>query len=170
MVGRAAFHRFAVMSLVLLNASPCRGQDAADRDTAAGPGVEASGTFAPGGPPHPPPVRVSAGGSCIVELTQAYSISGTLTGSLEIDYHILVFGPCEVPPVLGKYDETWIAHGAFSGTLDGSAASGTLTYTARVKAGGNVDGRMVFGDGLDGELVVAGNFAEGELSYRGRVR
>ena len=39
----------------------------------------------------------------MIDLKQAYDMSGTLSGSLEIDYRIPVYGPCEVPPVLGKY-------------------------------------------------------------------
>jgi len=131
--------------------------------------TEASGTFAPAGPPLEQPVRVDAGGSCVVDLRQVYDISGTLSGSLEIDYRIIVYGPCEVPPVLGKYDEEWIAHGIFRGTIDGSAASGNLTYTAQVRAGGDVEGRIVLGGGIHGELAVSGNFGDGELSYRGRA-
>jgi hypothetical protein len=95
------------------------------------------------------PVRIDAGGSCVIDLKQAYDMSGTLSGSLEIDYRILVYGPCEVPPVLGKYDEEWIAHGRFTGAAFGSAASGTLTYTADV-AGGHVDGRIVLRGTIDG--------------------
>jgi hypothetical protein len=131
--------------------------------------TEASGTFAPAGPPAGQPVRVYAGGNCVVDLRQAYEISGTLSGSLDIDYRILVRGPCETPPVVGKYDEEWIAHGTFSGTIDSSAASGSLTYTARVQAGGDVEGRIQLGGGLDGELTVSGNFEDGMLSYDGRV-
>lgn len=131
--------------------------------------TEVAGTFAPSGPPSEQPVRIDAGGSCVIDLKQAYDMSGTLSGSLEIDYRILVYGPCEVPPVLGKYDEEWIAHGRFSGEADGSAASGTLIYTAHVAAGGNVDGRMVLRGATDGVLAVSGNFADGKLSYRGRV-
>jgi hypothetical protein len=131
--------------------------------------VIASGTFAPAGPPLEQPVRVKAGGSCVVDLVQAYEILGTLSGSLQIDYRILVHGPCEVPPVLGKYDEEWIAHGTFTGTVSESPASCTLTYTARVRAGGDVEGRLVLGGDVGGELTVTGNFADGALSYRGRV-
>jgi hypothetical protein len=112
---------------------------------------------------------VDAGGNCIVDLVQNYAISGTLAGSLQIDYRIIAYGPCEVPPVVGKYDEEWIAHGVFTGTVDGSPGSGSFTYTARVKAGGDVEGRIVLGEGLDGELAVSGNFRDGRLSYRGRV-
>ena len=131
--------------------------------------MEVSGTFAPAGIPLEQPVRVDAGGNCVVDLRQAYDISGTLSGSLEIDYRILVYGPCETPPVIGKYDEEWIVHGTFTGTINGPAASGSLTYTAQVQAGGDVEGRILLGGGLDGELAVSGNFGDGELSYDGRV-
>jgi hypothetical protein len=104
-----------------------------------------------------------------VDLRQAYDMSGTLSGLLTIDYRILVHGPCEVPPVIGKYEETWIAHGTFTGTSDGSAASGTLTYTARARSGGEVEGQIRLDGGLAGELAVSGNFADGKLSYHGRV-
>ena len=132
-------------------------------------GTDAFGTFAPAGPPSRQPIREDAGGSCIVDLNQAYVISGTLTGSLQVDYRIISYGPCEVPPVLGRYDEEWIAHGVFTGSVDGAPGSGSFTYTARVAVGGDVVGRIVLGDGLDGELAVSGNFSDGKLSYRGRV-
>lgn len=103
----------------------------------------------------------------MVELRQSYAISGTLSGSMVIDYRILVAGPCGAP--LGTFDEEWIAHGKFCGTIDGSAASGSLSYVARVRAGGDVDGRIVLGQGLDGELRVHGVFGDGRLSYEGSV-
>jgi len=152
--------------MVLLSASQSMAQDASGH---TGGKTEASGIFAPAGPPLGEPARVDAGGNCVVDLREAYDISGALSGSLEIDYRILVYGPCEVPPVPGKYNEEWIAYGTFKGTIDGSAASGSFTYTARVRAGGDVEGRMLFGGGLDGELGVSGNFAHGKLSYKGRV-
>lgn len=131
--------------------------------------ADVSGTFSPSGPPSEQPVRIDAGGSCVIDLKQDYDVSGALSGSLEIDYRILVYGPCEVPPVLGKYDEEWIAYGRFDVAIDGGARSGTLTYTARVRAGGDVEGRMELRGGIDGALAVSGNFAAGKLSYRGRV-
>jgi hypothetical protein len=96
-------------------------------------------------------------------------MSGTLTGSLDIDYRIIVYGPCEMPPTFGKYNEEWIARGYFSGTVMGKPGRGSFSYTAKVKAGGEVDGLIVLGDGLEGELAVSGNFNEGRLSYSGRV-
>ena len=42
-------------------------------------------TIKPNGAPHKHPIRVEAGESCIVDLTQAYTITGTLSGSFEIN-------------------------------------------------------------------------------------
>jgi hypothetical protein len=127
--------------------------------------IEAEGTFEPAGPPLETPVKNDIGESCIVELKQPYKISGTLSGNLKIDYRILVYGPCGEPP--GTYDEEWIAFGSFSGTVDGSPGSGKFTYTANVRTGGDVEGKIVFVQGIDGELTVKGNFKDGKLSYNG---
>jgi len=131
-------------------------------------GKEASGSFTPTGPPSELPVKIEVGTSCLVELKQSYSISGTLSGTMMIDYRILVYGPCGVSP--GTFDEDWIAHGTFTGTANGSAVSGKLSYVARVQAGGNVEGRVSLGQGLEGELQVRGNFSDGSLAYTGWVR
>ena len=128
-------------------------------------GIEASGTFSPSGKPFKAPARKEVGNGCIVELKLPYNITGTLAGKLEIDYRILVYGPCGELP--GKYDEEWIAFGSFSGTVDGSPDSGEFTYTADVKAGGDVEGKIIFGQGIEGELIVTGNFKDGKLSYNG---
>lgn len=175
MISSTAACRFliAVLSLLFASQGTARGTSAQTKSETAAEttedGLEASGVFAPAGPPLEEPVRIDAGGSCVVDLRQAYQISGTLSGSLDIDYRILVRGPCEVPPVLGKYDEEWIARGTYTGTIDGAATSGTLAYTARVRAGGEVEGRILLAGDLEGELVVSGNFGDGKLSYHGRV-
>jgi len=103
----------------------------------------------------------------VIDLRQAYSVAGTLVGTLEVDYRILTSGPCEAAP--GTHDETWIAHGTFTGTANGSPASASLSYTANVEAGGEVDGRIVLGQGLEGELRVRGNFSDGKLAYDGEL-
>ena len=56
---------------------------------------------------------------------------------------------------------------SFNGTVDGKQKSGKFTYTANVKAGGVVEGKIIFGKGIDGELTVKGNFKDGKLSYNG---
>ncbi len=170
MIGKATVYSLVVIALTLLTTLEIAAQDTIGQALEAVKGTKATGTFAPEGPPLEPPVRVSAGGSCIVDIRQAYVISGTFSGSLEIDYRIIVYGPCEVPPVLGKYNEAWIAHGTFSGNINGSSTSGTLTYTAQVKAGGDVEGCMIFNDGQNGDITVSGNFADGKLSYMGWVK
>ena len=127
--------------------------------------IAASGTFAPAGPPIAPPVRTAAGGRCIVDIKQPYTISGALSGTLEIDYRILVDGPCGPPA--GTFDENWIAFGKFSGAVNGQNASAKFTYVAHVKAGGDVAGQIKLGEGLVGELGVRGDFGDGHLSYEG---
>jgi len=129
---------------------------------------EVSGIFIPAGPPSETPVRIGAGQSCIVDLKQSYAISGTLTGNLEIDYRILVEGPCGSTP--GTFDEEWIAYGEFSGSVNKSAVNGNLSYTGQVKSGGDVEGQMVFGNGLQGKLFISGNFGDGKLFYRGQLK
>lgn len=133
-------------------------------------GLKISGAFRPQGPPLTPPIRENAGGSCIVDINQAYVITGSLSGSLKINYRIVVFGPCEVPPIPGKYDEDWIAYGSFSGTIAEKSTSCTLVYTAQVEAGGNIKGHMKLDDGLTGELTVSGNLNNQELSYEGWIK
>lgn len=122
----------------------------------------------PAGSPLEKPVRIEAGTSCIVDVKQRYVVSGTLTGTMEVDFRILVQGPCGSAP--GKYDEEWIAHGTFAGETNGSSTSGHLSYTATVEAGGDVEGHIVLGQGLSGDFRVRGNFADGKLSYEGLLR
>jgi hypothetical protein len=128
----------------------------------------AEGVLKPTGPPSKPPSRTDAGGACIVDLVQEYEVSGTLSGSATIDYRIVVYGPCGSPP--GTFAEEWIAHGEFVGSLRETDATATFTYVARVAVGGQVDGVVVLGDGLEGELKATGKFADRKLSYAGWAR
>lgn len=129
--------------------------------------IMVSGVFSPNGPPSTPPRRTDAGSSCIVDLTQDYTVSGVLSGTFTIDYRIKVDGPCGSPS--GTFNEEWIAYGKFSGDFNGNNATSSFTYIAHVTAGGDVEGKMVFGKGLSGELAVTGNFADGKLSYGGKL-
>jgi hypothetical protein len=129
--------------------------------------IEAKGSYAPAGPPSEKPMRINAGIGCIIELNEPYNVKGTLSGTFEINYRILVHGPCGKP--IGTYDEEWIAYGSFKGLVNGISKSGKFTYTANVKAGGDVKGAIVFGQGFGGELSVQGNFHDGNLKYDGWV-
>jgi len=135
--------------------------------SAVGSATAVAGTFAPAGRPAAPPVRVAAGRRCIVDLVQAYEVEGDLAGRFEIDFRILIDGPCGRPP--GTFAEQWIAHGSFEGTLREAPASARLSYLGTVRAGGEVDARMVLDQGLARELRVSGRFGEGRLSYEGSV-
>lgn len=126
------------------------------------------GSLSPTGAPVGAPVRIEAGRACVVDLTQRYTVAGGLSGQMEIDYRILVHGPCGSPA--GTFDEEWIAHGTFAGTLVSDPVSGTFVYTAEVRGGGEIRGRMVFGDGLDGELALRGRFSDETVSYAGSVK
>jgi hypothetical protein len=154
------------MSLFMLNESVA--QDSTTTSGLSSREIEASGTFMPSGPPSGKPERIAAGKSCIVNLVQSYNISGTLTGTIELNYRILVKGPCGSPP--GTFDEEWIAYGTFKGKFIDVDVSGNMSYTATVKAGGNVDGQIVLGQELEGNLQVYGNFKDEKLSYNGKIR
>lgn len=127
--------------------------------------IQASGTFEPDGMPHQPPVRIDAGEGCVVDVDQTYIVKGTLSGSFDVNFRILVHGPCGYP--LGTYSEEWIARGTFRGSLNGKTASANFTYTATVKAGGDVSGQIVLGQGLNGYLRVRGSFSDRQLAYDG---
>jgi hypothetical protein len=130
--------------------------------------VPVSGTLAPVGPPSQPPTRVEAGGRCVVDVKQAYEVTGTIAGSLSVDFRILVDGPCGSP--IGTFDESWIAHGRFEGTLDASEIASRLSYVADVKAGGEVSGSIVFGPEWRGKVRITGELSDGRLSYEGWVQ
>ncbi len=129
--------------------------------------IRATGTFHPDGPPQQKPTRVEAGTGCVVDVRQAYSVRGTLEGSFSIDFRILVRGPCGRP--IGTFAEEWIARGRFVGSLQGESTTARFTYTATVEPGGEVDGLIVLGQGLAGELRIRGSFSDGELTYDGHL-
>jgi len=126
-----------------------------------------TGYIKPNGKPIKAPLRIDVGESCIIELTQGYSIAGDISGSIEMNYRIIVYGKCGSPP--GTYDEEWIAYGNFKGTLKGEDTKAKLSYTATVKAGGDINGEIVFGQGLKAKLIITGNFSDGKLTYKGEI-
>ena len=151
--------RLSVVVLMLTSAA-VSGADSMSR-------IRATGTFRPDGPPQQQPVRVDAGSGCVVDVRQAYIVEGTLEGSFNVDFRILVRGPCGSP--LGTFAEEWIARGEFVGSLEGESTTARFTYTATVKPGGEVSGLIVLGQGLAGKLRVRGSFSDGELIYDGRL-
>ena len=124
-----------------------------------------SGKIIPDGKPIDPPIRVKAGDVCIVDLVQNYFVTGSLSGTFSIDYRILVYGPCGEPP--GTYSEEWIAYGVFKGKLKETPAFGKFNYIAESKPGGEIVGKMVFNQGMKGNLLIKGNFNDRKLTYNG---
>jgi hypothetical protein len=53
---------------------------------------------------------------------------------------------------------------------EAAEVSERFTYVAQVKAGGDVDGQILFSQGIEGDLHIHGNFNEGKLSYEGWIR
>jgi hypothetical protein len=131
-----------------------------------GTDMQATGTFKPAGPPDHP-VRTQVGDVCIVDLGQRYTIDGTITGTMQIDYRIFVAGPCGAPP--GTYDEQWIARGRYSVHVGEPVREGPLGYLASVTSKGRVEGRITLAEELRGTLEVRGNFNDGVMQYRGRL-
>lgn len=128
--------------------------------------IEISGEIKPLGKPIELPKRIQAGKSCIIDIKQTYTVTGNLTGAMEIDYRIIVSGDCGLPP--GTFDEEWIAFGTFTGMINGQSVKESFSYMAYVKAGGKVNGEIVFRQELNIELRITGNMNDGKLSYEGQ--
>lgn len=131
-------------------------------------GTKAYGSLVPDGSPIEKPERINTGKNCIVNLVQPYKITGTLNGTITFNYRILIKGPCGSPP--GTYSEEWIAYGSFKGEINKNVVSAEMSYTAKVKAGGEIEGKILSGNGLEGELRIYGNFSNGKLLYTGIIK
>jgi len=125
---------------------------------------ELAGTFRPSGPPEKP-VRTKVGSGCVVDLKQNYTMDGSLTGQMKIDYRIFVDGDCTKPP--GTFNEHWISYGTYAVRNRETKFTGALSYIATVRAGGNIDGTLTLDGELSVELQVSGNFKDGYVSYSG---
>lgn len=112
-------------------------------------------------------VRTEIGSVCIVDLDQGYDLSGTLSGSMKINFRIIIDGPCGSPP--GTFNEEWIAHGDYSATISNLAVQGSLVYIATVEDGGSVSGELRLVGGATGTLVVTGDFRDGFMEYSGSL-
>lgn len=151
--------------ILLIFFNICISQDSDNQDPETKKTI--TGFLIPNGKPLEVPTRINAGENCIIDLIQPYSISGDISGSIEINYRIIVLGECGSPP--GTYDEEWIAYGLFKGSFKGKNMSAKFSYTAQVKAGGDVKGVIIFGQGIKVKLKISGNFNEGKLLYMGEI-
>ncbi|MGD2046790.1 MAG: hypothetical protein PVH96_11245 [Gemmatimonadota bacterium] len=104
----------------------------------------------------------------MVDVQQDYDVGGTIRGTFEVDFRILVHGPCGSPA--GTFDEEWIAVGRLSGVVAAEDVSSDFSYTAVVRNAGEITGTIRFGPGLEGEVEVRGRFSDGRLSYTGWIQ
>ena len=80
------------------------------------------------------------GNHCELVVQGALIFTGTLTGTAHGTTRAYVLAPCQevlaVPP--GTYRDVFRFNGAFSGTVEGTATSGQLTYAGVTHPGGDI--------------------------------
>lgn len=82
---------------------------------------------------------------CRVSIAGTLTFTGTLTGVATGTITALVLAPCSeaqsTPP--GTSRDVFRFRGAFSGTVDGAATTGTLTYAGMTRVGGAIDATVL---------------------------
>jgi hypothetical protein len=110
------------------------------------------------------------GRNCLLQVDGRLVFSGTIEGTASGTTRALVFAPCsEVatnPP--GTFRDVFKSELRFEGTVDGEPAEANLLYMGRVQPGGQIEGRLVFSNGVAGRLEVDAQVAVGG-EYRGSV-
>jgi hypothetical protein len=94
------------------------------------------------------------GTNCLLRVNGQLVFTGTIEGTATGQTTALVFAPCsEVatnPP--GTFPDVFKSELAFEGTVDGDRAQANLLYMGRVQPGGQIEGRLVFSNGVSGVL------------------
>jgi hypothetical protein len=110
------------------------------------------------------------GRNCLLQVNGQLVFTGTIEGTATGQTTALVFAPCsEVaasPP--GTFRDVFKSELAFEGTVDGKPAQANLLYMGRVRAGGEIAGRLVWSRGVQGRLEVEAVVAVGG-EYSGSV-
>lgn len=103
------------------------------------------------------------GSNCLLEVEGALVFTGTIQGTATGQTSALVFAPCEQagtnPP--GTFPDVFKSELEFEGTVDGVPASAKLLYMGRVQEGGQIDGRLIFSNGVEGRLEARAQVAVG---------
>lgn len=88
------------------------------------------------------PVR---GDRCELTATSTLTLSGTVEGSAQGTSTVVIFAPCpqatSAPP--GTYFDLFSFDGAFSGTVEGAAATGTISYSGVTRPGGEINNALM---------------------------
>lgn len=103
------------------------------------------------------------GRNCLLQVKGELVFSGTIQGSAVGQTSALVFAPCAdvatTPP--GTFRDVFKSELTFKGTIAGQPARANVLYMGGVQPGGDIDGRLVFSNGVAGVLDVDAEVAVG---------
>ena len=110
------------------------------------------------------------GVNCLLTVDGQLVFTGTIEGTATGTTSALVFAPCDqvatTPP--GTFRDVFKSELRFEGTVDGQMASANLLYLGGVEPGGQIEGRLVFSNGVAGRLEADAIVAVGG-TYHGSV-
>lgn len=110
------------------------------------------------------------GQNCLLTVKGQLIFHGSIEGTANGETSALEFAPCsEVavnPP--GTFPDVFKSVAVFDGTIAGQPAHSNLLYAGRVQVGGAIDGRLIFSNGVAGELQADAIVAVGG-TYRGQL-
>jgi len=110
------------------------------------------------------------GSNCLLQVDGRLVFTGTIEGVATGQTTALVFATCEevasTPP--GTDPDVFKSELVFVGTVDGQPAQANVLYQGRVQPGGHISGRLIFSNGVSGELSAEAQVAVGG-SYDGSV-
>ena len=112
------------------------------------------------------------GSNCLLEVEGRLVFTGTIEGTGVGQTSALVFAPCadvaDVNNPPGTFPDVFKSELTFEGTVDGEPAQANVLYMGQVEPGGEIDGRLIFSNGVQGRLDVTARVAVGG-EYRGSV-
>jgi hypothetical protein len=110
------------------------------------------------------------GSNCLLQVNGQLVFTGTIEGAATGQTTALVFAPCSdvatSPP--GTFTDVFRSELAFEGTVDGEPARANVLYMGRVQPGGQIEGRLLLSNGVQGRLEVDARVAVGG-EYTGSV-
>ena len=110
------------------------------------------------------------GRNCLLTVKGQLVFTGTIEGTGTGQTTALVFAPCSevavTPP--GTYADRFRSEAVFDGTVDGQPATSKLVYMGYTAVGGHIDGKLIFSNGVAGEVSASAQVAVGG-DYQGTV-
>ena len=103
------------------------------------------------------------GRNCLLQVNGRLVFTGTIEGTATGTTRALVFAPCSKvatsPP--GTFPDVFKSELRFEGTVAGEPTQANVLYMGRVQPGGQIEGRLVFSNGVAGRLDVDARVAVG---------